>query len=96
MTELAAAFARALDRPVSYVDVPFDRWRAVLSRLGLPPHAEQHVATVARLHRENRYDRIADGVERVTGIPPQSIEAFVATHRYSYLGASRPDHSPDG
>ena len=85
MTELAAAFARALDRPVTYVNVPLDRWQAGLSRLGLPPHTEQHVATMAKLHRDNRYDRTADGVERVTGIPPQSIEAFVAARRDFYL-----------
>src|SRR5258705_2697410 len=78
MTELAATFSRALDRPVSYVDVPLDRWQAGLSTMGLPPHTEQHVATMAQLHRDNRYDRTADGVERVTGIPPQSIQAFVA------------------
>ncbi len=86
MKELAAAFSRALDRPVSYVDVPLDRWQVGLSRMGLPPHAEQHVATMARLHRNNRYDRTADGVERVTGIRPQSIEAFVAARRDFYLG----------
>src|SRR5262245_51248178 len=86
MMEMAAAFSRALHRPVSYVDVPLDRWQAGLSRMGLPPHAEQHVATMARLHRENRYDRATDGVERVTGIPPQSIEAFVAARRSFYLG----------
>jgi uncharacterized protein YbjT (DUF2867 family) len=85
MTELAAAFSRALNRPVSYVDVPLDQWLAGLSKMGLPPHAEQHVATMARLHRDNRYDRTADGVERVTGIPPQSIEAFVAARRDFYL-----------
>jgi len=85
MTELAAAFSRALDRRVSYVDVPLDRWQAGLSRMGLPPHTEQHVATMAQLHRDNRYDRTADGVERVTGIPPQSVEAFVAARRDFYL-----------
>ena len=89
MTELAAAFSRALDRPVSYVDVPLDRWQAGLSRMGLPPHTEQHIATMAQLHRDNRYDRTADGVERVTGIPPQSIEAFVAARRDFYLGGAR-------
>lgn len=93
MTELAAAFSRALDRPVSYVDVPLDRWQAGLSRLGLPPHTQQHVATMAQLHRDNRYDRTADGVERVTGIPPQSIEAFVAARRDFYLGGARGDGS---
>ena len=86
MTEMAAAFSRALDRPVSYVDVPLDRWQAGLSKLDLPPHTEQHVATMAQLHRDNRYDRTADGVERVTGIPPQSIEAFVAARKEFYLG----------
>ena len=86
MTEMAAVFSRVLDRPVSYVNVPLDRWQAELSRLGLPPHTEQHVATMAQLHRDNRYDRIADGVERVTGMPPQSIEAFVAARRDFYLG----------
>ena len=85
MSELAAAFSRALDRPVSYVDVPVDRWQAGLSRMGQPPHVEQHIATMAQLHRDNRYDRATDGVERVTGVPPQSIEAFVAAHRDLYL-----------
>ena len=86
MTELAATFSRALHRPVSYVDVPLDRWQAGLSRMGYPPHVQQHIATMARLHRENRYDRATDDVERVTGIPPQSIEAFVADREHFYLG----------
>jgi uncharacterized protein YbjT (DUF2867 family) len=87
MTEMAEEFSRALGRPVFYVDVPLERWRAeVLARAGLPPHTEQHIATMARLHRENRYDRASDDVERVTGVPPQTIEAFVAGRRDFYLG----------
>jgi uncharacterized protein YbjT (DUF2867 family) len=87
MTELAEEFSRALGRPVSYVDVPLDQWRAeVLAKVGLPPHTEQHIAVMARLHRENRYDRATDDVERVTGVPAQSVEAFVAARRDFYLG----------
>jgi hypothetical protein len=87
MTELAATFSRALGRPVSYVDIPVDRWQDQgLSRMGLPPHTEQHILTMARLHRDNRYDRTADGVERVTGTPPQSIESFVAARKDFYRG----------
>jgi uncharacterized protein YbjT (DUF2867 family) len=86
MDELAEAYARALGRPVSYVDVPLDRWRTeVLAQAGLPPHTEEHIATMARLHCENRYDRASDDVERVTGVPAQTIEAFVAAHRDVYL-----------
>lgn len=90
MTELAAAFSRALDRPVAYVDLPLDQWLAGLSKLGQPPHVEQHLATVGQLHRENRYNRLADGVERVTGTRPQSIEAFVAAHRHLYTADQPP------
>jgi uncharacterized protein YbjT (DUF2867 family) len=87
LTELADEYSRALGRRISYVDVPLERWRAeVLSRAGLPPHTEQHVATMARLHRENRYDRKSDDVERVTGVPPATIEEFVAARRDFYLG----------
>jgi len=87
MVGVAEEFSRALGRPVSYVDVPPDRWRAeVLAKAGLPPHTEEHVATMARLHRENRYDRATDDVERLTGVPPQAIEAFVAARRDFYLG----------
>ncbi|MEU8481605.1 NmrA family NAD(P)-binding protein [Streptomyces hygroscopicus] len=86
MTELAQAFSRALGRPVTYSDVPLDQWRAeVLAEAGLPPHTEEHIATMARLHHDNRYDRVSDDVERVTGVPPQSIEAFVAARRSAYL-----------
>ncbi|MGW2696350.1 NmrA family NAD(P)-binding protein [Streptomyces sp. NPDC001296] len=87
MNEMAAEFSRALGRPVSYVDVPLDRWEAeVLAKVGLPPHIERHIAVMGRLHQENRYDRTADGVERVTGVPPQSIEEFVAARKDFYLG----------
>ncbi|MDQ0938715.1 hypothetical protein [Streptomyces sp. V1I1] len=41
---------------------------------------------MARLHRENRYDRATDDVERVTGLPAQSVGAFVAARKDFYLG----------
>jgi uncharacterized protein YbjT (DUF2867 family) len=87
MNEMAQEFSRALGRPVTYVDVPPEKWEAeALAKVGLPPHIEQHIAVMARLHRENRYDRTADGVQRVTGTPAQSIEEFVAARRDIYLG----------
>ncbi|MFF4353447.1 NAD(P)H-binding protein [Streptomyces sp. NPDC001530] len=87
MTEMAEEFSRALGRPVTYADVPLDQWRTeVLAKVGLPPHTEQHIVTMARLHRENRYDRASDDVERITGVPAQTIEAFVAARRDLYLG----------
>ncbi|MFD6974746.1 NAD(P)H-binding protein [Streptomyces sp. NPDC059949] len=87
MTEMAEAFTKALGRPVSYVDVPLDQWHEeVLSTVGLPPHIEQHIITMCRLHQENRYDRTSDDVERLTGVPAQAIEDFVAARKDFYLG----------
>jgi hypothetical protein len=58
----------------------------VLAKAGLLPHTEEHIATMARLHRENRYDRATDDVERLTKVPAQTVEAFVAARRDFYLG----------
>ena len=86
MTELAAEFSRALGREVTYADVPPEGWEARLSDMRMPSHLERHIKTMARLHRENRYDRTTDGVERVTGTAPQSIQEFVAARKDLYLG----------
>jgi hypothetical protein len=50
----------------------------VLSRAGLGSYVEDHLATVARLHRENRYDRMTTTVEEITGRPAESVQEFVA------------------
>jgi uncharacterized protein YbjT (DUF2867 family) len=85
MTGVAEEFTRALGRTVTYVDVPLETWIAdVLPRAGLSPFAEEHVATMARLHRENRYDRRTRTVERITGRPAQSVEEFVSRHAGLY------------
>ena len=84
---VAEEFSRALGRPVTYVDVPLQQWLTeVLPKAGLTPHIEQHIGTMARLHHQNRYDRSTDDVERVTGVPAQTIEEFVAARKDFYLG----------
>ena len=79
MNGIANEYARALGRPVSYVDVPWATWaEQVLAHAGLGPYVDEHLATMARLHRENRYDRKTDTVEEITGQPAESVEHFVA------------------
>jgi uncharacterized protein YbjT (DUF2867 family) len=79
MNGVAEEYARALNRPVTYVDVPWETWaEQVLAHAQLGSYVEEHLATVARLHRENRYDRMTATVEEITGRPAESIEEFVA------------------
>lgn len=78
---LAEQYSRGLGRTVVGEDVPLDEWqREVLASIGLPEHVQQHIATMARLHREDRYDRATDDVERITGQPAQTVEQYVAAN----------------
>jgi NAD(P)H dehydrogenase (quinone) len=78
MTAIAADFSAALGRPVTYVDVPYDDWlEHDLKPLGLPPHVQDHIATMARLHRENRYDRATSDISDLLGRPPSGFDTFV-------------------
>lgn len=78
---LAEQYSRALNRPISAEDFPLDEWeRQVLAPVGLPDHIRQHIATMARLHREGRYDRATSDVEQLTGLPAQTVEHYVAAN----------------
>ena len=81
MDGLAEHYARALGRPVTAEDTPHDEWtRQYLRTSGLPDHVQQHISTMARLHREDRYNRASDDVETLTGEPAQSVEQYIASN----------------
>lgn len=79
MHALAAEYSEALGRTVTYVDEPFERWRdEILRPHELPSHLFEHLATMARLHAANRYDRLTHDVEAIAGRPATSARDFVA------------------
>lgn len=77
MNAVAAEFSAALGRTITYVDVPVEAMKAQLASFGMPPHVVSHVATMAGLHKNNRYDRSSNDVESLTGSMPMSLTAFV-------------------
>jgi uncharacterized protein YbjT (DUF2867 family) len=93
MKGIADEYSRALGRRVTYIDVPIDEWAAAVDAdAALSPHVSQHLVTLARLHRQNRFDRITDTVVSLTGEPARSVEAFVAEHAAlftTHAGAAR-------
>jgi uncharacterized protein YbjT (DUF2867 family) len=78
---LAAQYGSALGREISGQRLDFDEWRSELEDSGLDPHVQEHITTMARLHREDRYNRSTDQVQALTGHAPQSVEDFVRAHR---------------
>ena len=87
MEAVAAEYASALGRPVRYEDVPIETWRdRELRPRRLPDHLLAHLTTMARLHREDRYDRLTHDVETITGKPATSVRDFVAGHADFFTG----------
>lgn len=78
MASMAAEYSEALGRPVTYVDVPLDDWRdQELRSRGLPDHVFDHFVTMARLHAENRYERMTRDVAAITGRPALTVRSYV-------------------
>jgi uncharacterized protein YbjT (DUF2867 family) len=85
MTEMAREYSAALGREIRYVEVPFDGWKERLQKSGLPEHVIKHFSTMASLHRDNRYDRITDDVQKLTGTKPLSVQQWVEGKRDEFL-----------
>ncbi|MGT2440741.1 NAD(P)H-binding protein [Bradyrhizobium betae] len=87
MNAVAREFSEALGRTIGYIDIPEDAFRGQLIAFGMSPHIVAHVETMAALHRDNRYDRFSDDVERLTGSPPMSIKEFVKRNARAFAPA---------
>jgi NAD(P)H dehydrogenase (quinone) len=89
MDGIAGEYSEALNREVTYADIPSEEWERGLKNAGLPEHLTHHLVTMAELNRAGRYDRMTDGVQRVTGRPPMGIRDFVSLHAAEF-GGRRP------
>jgi len=83
---MAREFSEALHREITYADIPSEDWERSLKGAGFPEHLLKHLVTMAELHRAGRYDRMANGVEQVTGRPAMSVREFVALHAEKFGG----------
>lgn len=79
LSAIAAEFSTSLGRRITYVDVPYQDWlEHDLKPLGLPPHVQDHIATMARLHKENRYDRATSDISELLGRPPSGFDSLIS------------------
>jgi NAD(P)H dehydrogenase (quinone) len=83
---VAREFSDALNREITYSDIGSEEWEQMLLRQGMPEHLTGHLLAMGELHRAGRYDRQADGVQRVTGQPPMSVREFVSLHAEEFGG----------
>jgi uncharacterized protein YbjT (DUF2867 family) len=86
MDGVAREFSDALNREITYWDVSPEKWEQGMKAYRLPEHLMGHLLTMGELHRAGRYDRQADGVERVTGRTAMSVREFVSLHAEEFGG----------
>ncbi|WP_312033685.1 MULTISPECIES: NAD(P)H-binding protein [unclassified Rhodococcus (in: high G+C Gram-positive bacteria)] len=88
---LAEQYTRGLGRPVTGSDLPYDDFVELLGAVpGISSHTVQHLLTVAKLHRDDRYNRLTTDVENVTGQPAQTVEQYIAAHRELFSTTDAP------
>jgi uncharacterized protein YbjT (DUF2867 family) len=76
----ARAFSEALGRTIRYRNVPVSAWADKLREAGVPAHLVRHLATMAELHAQGRYDRMTDDLFKLTGRAPTGVHDFVKLH----------------
>ncbi|MBV9312695.1 MAG: NAD(P)H-binding protein [Pseudonocardia sp.] len=84
--ELADQYSRALGRTITAVRLSYDEWFDHLTRAGLSPHVQEHIATMAKLHRDDRYNRSTTDFEQITGRAARTVEDYVAERRDLFDG----------
>ncbi|PRY04098.1 NAD(P)H-binding protein [Paraburkholderia sp. BL25I1N1] len=80
LAHYARAFSDALGRTIHYRDVPLSAWTNTLREVGVPTHLVDHLAVMAELHTQGRYDRMTDDLFKLTGKPPTDMHEFVKLH----------------
>jgi len=85
-TEVAATLARVLRRSFTYVDLPPERYRALLRAGGAPDWRADGQAELAQSFRAGAVPTPTPTVHRLTGRPARSLRRFV----HDYADAFRP------
>ena len=86
MQAIAREYSDALNRVITYADIPAEDWERGLKKAGLPEHLTKHLVAMAELNRAGRYDRMANGVTQVTGRQAMSVREFVSLHANEFGG----------
>lgn len=82
--QIAAEMTRALNRPVTYQPIPIEAFADYMTGRGRPAHLVQHLSNVAVDYQAGRFAGTNDVIERVGGIAPMSVAAFVEANRAAF------------
>ena len=84
-TEIAAAMSEALGAKIEYAPTSIEEFRQKMEQqYKFPPFLVQHLVEVAQNYREGVFAGTNDVVEKITGTPALSVQAFIEKHRVAF------------
>ncbi|WP_166360302.1 NmrA family NAD(P)-binding protein [Pseudomonas akapageensis] len=84
-TEIAAAMSEVLGVEIQYAPTSIEAFKLKMEQqYKFPPSLVQHLVEVAQNYREGIFAGVNDVVEKVTGTPALSVQAFMEKYRDVY------------
>jgi NAD(P)H dehydrogenase (quinone) len=81
-TEIAAAMSEVLGTKIEYTPISIEEFKQKIEQpFKSRPFFVQHILEVAQNYREGIFAGTNDVVEKITGTPAQSVQAFIEKHR---------------
>ncbi|OAH45389.1 NmrA family transcriptional regulator [Sphingobium yanoikuyae] len=82
---IAAAVGEVLGKTITYQPVSIEAFtRRISETHHYPPFLVQHLAAVAQDYRDGLFAGTNDVIERITGVPPMTVQEFVSRHRQAF------------
>jgi uncharacterized protein YbjT (DUF2867 family) len=81
---IAAAVSEVLGKPVRYQPISIEEYRERLAASGLWPYLIQHLVEVGIDCGNGIFEGTDRFIEPLTGMPPMTVQAFVAKHRTAF------------
>ena len=78
---VAAAMSEELGRAIVYQPMEISDYRRQLEALNMPEQMIQHLCAVAEDYRAGLFRGTDQVIEKITGFPPMTVQAFVEAHR---------------
>jgi uncharacterized protein YbjT (DUF2867 family) len=79
--DVARKLTALLDQPVQYIPLSDDAYRAALLSAGLPNWYADGLTELFRFYRMGNGAVVTDAVERITGRPARTVDAYLVEHR---------------
>ncbi len=83
--QAAVQLGTAIGRPVAYIDLPAEAFRANLVKLGLPPWLTDAVVTLYGAIRDGHAATVTNSVEQLTGRPAHSYREMLGSHTDAFV-----------